>query len=74
MISPKYKEQVDLLLQILPHVAKEKVFALYGGTAINLFVHELLRASVDIDLIYLPIDDRKTTLRNISDALERIKV
>jgi predicted nucleotidyltransferase component of viral defense system len=73
MISPKYKEQVDLLLQILPHVAKEKVFALYGGTAINLFVHELPRASVDIDLIYLPIDDRKTALRNISEALERIK-
>jgi len=73
MISPKYKEQVDLLLQVLPHIAKERVFALYGGTAINLFIHELPRASVDIDLIYLPIDDRKTALRNISEALKRIK-
>jgi predicted nucleotidyltransferase component of viral defense system len=73
MISPKYKDQVDLLLQILPHIAKEKVFALYGGTAINLFVHELPRASIDIDLIYLPFDNLKTALRNISEALERIK-
>jgi len=62
MISPKYKEQVDLLLQILPHVATEKLFALYGGTAINLSVHELHCASVDIDLIYLPIDDRKNSV------------
>jgi predicted nucleotidyltransferase component of viral defense system len=73
MISPKYKEQVDLLLQVIPHVAKEDVFALYGGTAINLFVRDLPRASVDIDLNYLPIDDRKTALQNISEALERIK-
>jgi predicted nucleotidyltransferase component of viral defense system len=73
MISPKYKEQVDLLLQVIPHVAKEDIFALYGGTAINLFVRDLPRASVDIDLNYLPIDDRKTALQNISEALERIK-
>ena len=33
MILDKYKEQVDLLLQILPYVAKENMFALKGGTA-----------------------------------------
>lgn len=51
MIDAKYKAQVDLLLTILPLVAKEKSFALKGGTAINLFVREMPRLSGDIDLI-----------------------
>ena len=33
-----YKRQVALLLNVLPEIAKEKCFALHGGTAINLFV------------------------------------
>jgi predicted nucleotidyltransferase component of viral defense system len=73
MISPQYRSQVDLLLQVLPHVAKEEMFALKGGTAINLFVRDMPRLSVDIDLTYLPFDDRKTALKEISDALSRIK-
>ena len=50
MIADIYRAQVDLLLQVLPHVAKETSFALKGGTAINLFVHDCPRLSVDIDL------------------------
>jgi type VI protein secretion system component VasA len=50
-----YKKQVSLLLNVLPEVAKEKDFALHGGTAINLFVRDMPRLSVDIDLTYLPI-------------------
>jgi predicted nucleotidyltransferase component of viral defense system len=73
MIDPKYKAQVDLLLQTIPYVAKETIFALKGGTAINLFVRSMPRLSVDIDLTYLPIDDRETALKNISDGLARIK-
>jgi predicted nucleotidyltransferase component of viral defense system len=73
MIDPKYKAQVDLLLQTIPYVAKEEIFALKGGTAINLFVRSMPRLSVDIDLTYLPIDDRKSALKNISDGLARIK-
>ncbi len=73
MIDPKYKAQADLLLQTIPYVAKEKIFALKGGTAINLFVRSMPRLSVDIDLTYLPIDDRETALKNISDGLGRIK-
>ena len=65
MIDQKYKAQVDLLLQTLPYVAKETIFALKGGTAINLFVRSMPRLSVDIDLTYLPIDDRETALKNI---------
>ncbi len=73
MISPTYRAQVDLLLQVLPFVAKEELFALKGGTAINLFVREMPRLSVDIDLTYLPIDSRTDALKNIQEGLGRIK-
>jgi len=73
MIDQKYKAQADLLLRTIPYVAKEKIFALKGGTAINLFVRSMPRLSVDIDLTYLPIDDRETALKSISDGLARIK-
>ena len=73
MILPAYRKQVDLLLRILPYVAKEEIFALKGGTAINLFVRELPRLSVDIDLTYLPIDSREDALNNIQESLGRIK-
>jgi hypothetical protein len=49
-----YKEQVRLLLRILPLIYQEKDFAVYGGTAINLFIKNMLRYSVDVDLIYIP--------------------
>lgn len=68
-----YKKQVSLLLSVLPEVAREKCFALHGGTAINLFVRDMPRLSVDIDLTYLPIENRDTSIRNIGEALERIK-
>ena len=73
MIQTVYKKQVALLLSVLPEVAKEKSFALHGGTAINLFVREMPRLSVDIDLTYVPIEDRETTLANIGTALAKIK-
>jgi predicted nucleotidyltransferase component of viral defense system len=68
-----YKQQVRLLLTVLPEVAKEKCFALHGGTAINLFTRDMPRLSVDIDLTYVPIEDRLTSLKHIAEALERIK-
>src|SRR5690625_6747219 len=73
MIPGVYRAQVDLLLQVLPHVAKEASFALKGGTAINLFVRDMPRLSVDIDLTWLPFDDRPTALAGITDALRRVK-
>ncbi|MBR9871487.1 MAG: nucleotidyl transferase AbiEii/AbiGii toxin family protein [Gammaproteobacteria bacterium] len=73
MISPDYRAQVDLLLRVLPYVAKEACFALKGGTAINLFERELPRLSVDIDLTYLPVVNRETDLSGISESLGRIR-
>lgn len=68
-----YKKQVQLLLSILPEVKKESCFALYGGTAINLFIRNMPRLSVDIDLNYIFTEDRKTSLENINQALSNIK-
>ncbi len=73
MIKQAYKDQVALLLRVLPEVAKEGCFAMHGGTAINLFVRNMPRLSVDIDLTYVPIEDRETSLHKINAALERIK-
>jgi len=73
MIAESYKAQVDLLLMVLPYVAKEKSFALKGGTAINLFVRDMPRLSVDIDLAYLPLGSRNEALKDIQVALNRIK-
>jgi predicted nucleotidyltransferase component of viral defense system len=67
-----YYKQVQLLVQLLPLIAEENCFALKGGTAINLFVLNLPRLSVDIDLVYLPMNDRQTALQDIKKALHRI--
>lgn len=69
--SPYYK-QVVLLIRCLPFVSEEACFALKGGTAINLFVNDFPRLSVDIDLAYLPLDPRETALDNVRSALARI--
>ena len=68
----RYIDQVRLLIDVLPHIAKENVFALKGGTAINLFYRDMPRLSVDIDLTYLPVEDRNASLRHIDEALDRI--
>jgi predicted nucleotidyltransferase component of viral defense system len=60
-------------LNVLPEVAKEECFAMHGGTAINLFVRDMPRLSVDIDLIYVEIAERRETLEKINAALVRIK-
>ncbi len=45
-----YRRQVALVIRLLPFVAEEKCFALKGGTTLNLFVRDMPRLSVDIDL------------------------
>ena len=56
-MHPTFSEQVRLLVTAMPYVAQETCFALKGGTAINLFLRNLPRLSVDLDLVYLPIED-----------------
>lgn len=67
-----YRRQVALLIRVLPLVTAEACFALKGGTAINLFIRDLPRLSVDIDLTYLPVAPRPQSLADINAAMERI--
>lgn len=67
-----YHRQVALLIQTLPHLAPETALALKGGTAINLFVRDMPRLSVDIDLTYLPVAPRAASLAAIDAAMKRI--
>lgn len=60
MYSNQYLQQVRLLLQCLPALRNQDCFALKGGTAINLFIRDLPRLSVDIDLTYPHLKDRDT--------------
>jgi predicted nucleotidyltransferase component of viral defense system len=53
------------MLKVLPAVSKVENFALKGGTAINFFWRDIPRLSVDIDLTYLPVKDRKESLQDI---------
>jgi len=71
-MTTNFSDQVQLLVQLLPLVAKQSCFALKGGTAINLFVRDMPRLSVDIDLVYLPVEDRNTSLKAIDAALASI--
>lgn len=72
MIDTVYFKQAELLLRIIPLIDREAVFALKGGTAINFFVRDLPRISIDIDLVYLPVGERDVSLREISSSLVRI--
>jgi predicted nucleotidyltransferase component of viral defense system len=72
MKDSRFFQQALLMLRVLPYVTREDCFALKGGTAINLFVRDLTRLSVDIDLTYLPVEPREESLNNISQALTRI--
>ena len=69
----QYRRQVALLLRTIPLIGAEDCFALKGGTAINLFIRDMPRLSVDIDLTYLPVQDRATSLAAINAAMLRIK-
>ena len=73
MKDTAFFKQAELLLEVLPIVAKHEVFALKGGTAINFFIRDLPRLSVDIDLTYIPIVDRQETLTDITHHLRQIK-
>lgn len=71
-LSETYQRQVELLIAVMPFVAAETAFALKGGTAINLFIRDLPRLSVDIDLTYLPVQGRAESLVAIDEAMKRM--
>ncbi|MCY4498930.1 MAG: nucleotidyl transferase AbiEii/AbiGii toxin family protein [Rhodospirillaceae bacterium] len=69
--NPFYR-QAALVVRALPHVARREEFALKGGTAINLFLRDLPRLSIDIDLAYLPRMPREEALAAIRRGLDAV--
>ncbi len=72
-MKDKYRKQVALLLRIMPSVYRIREFAVHGGTAINLFYKNMPRYSVDIDITYIPIQDRQTSIKAINARLDELK-
>lgn len=72
-MNKTYVEQVKLLIRTLPIVAEQDCFALHGGTAINLFIKEMPRLSVDIDLTFVHLSTREVALEKIRAALRQIR-
>ncbi|MDV2375405.1 MULTISPECIES: nucleotidyl transferase AbiEii/AbiGii toxin family protein [Gammaproteobacteria] len=60
------------MLRIIPFVARYDCFSLKGGTAINLFVRDFPRLSVDIDLVFLPMMERHEALQTIKNNLDTL--
>ena len=50
-VNQIYLETARLLTRVAPLVLADDTFALKGGTAINLFVRDMPRLSVDLDLV-----------------------
>ena len=73
-MTPTYVATVRLLLDVAPDVFRGGEFALKGGTALNLFVQDMPRLSVDIDAVFIQHDlDRDDALAAIMAALETVK-
>lgn len=68
-----YKKQVGLLIRIVPLVYNIDEFAVHGGTAINLFVKDMPRYSVDLDITYIPLRDREESITDINRLLRELK-
>jgi len=72
-MNEQYKKQVALLIRIMPSVYRIQDFAVHGGTAINLFIKNMPRYSVDIDITYIPVLGREESLREINSHLVKLK-
>jgi predicted nucleotidyltransferase component of viral defense system len=69
-VNQVYLDTARLLTRVAPLVLVDETFALKGGTAINLFVRDMPRLSVDLDLVFpdytLP---REQALQRINEAI-----
>jgi hypothetical protein len=70
-VNDAYVRAVQLLLDIAPPVFETPVFAMKGGTALNLFVQDMPRLSVDIDVVFVPYDlPRESALQTIGTEVK----
>ncbi|CAN5790014.1 hypothetical protein BH09PSE5_BH09PSE5_38650 [soil metagenome] len=73
-MKKNYVDTVRLLLAIAPAVFASGRFAMKGGTALNLFVQEMPRLSVDIDLVFVDHHvERQEALETIAVALSDVR-
>jgi predicted nucleotidyltransferase component of viral defense system len=73
-MNENYLNAVRLLLEVAPAVFRSPSFALKGGTAINLFVRDMPRLSVDLDLVIVDhTKSRDEALEAMSAELESIR-
>lgn len=72
-MKKEYLDLVRLLVRVAPMIFAEPGFALKGGTAINLFVRDLPRLSVDLDLVFTDYRlDRDSALAAIAAAVHNM--
>ncbi|MEP6720713.1 MAG: nucleotidyl transferase AbiEii/AbiGii toxin family protein [Variovorax sp.] len=71
-MNQTFLDTARLLTQVAPLLFIDDTFALKGGTAINLFIRDMPRLSVDLDLVFsdhrLP---RAEALARINEALQQ---
>jgi len=73
-MEKSYVDTVRLLLESVPVVFQTPQFAMKGGTAINLFLQNMPRLSVDIDVVYTDhTTPRAEVLNAISEGLNHTK-
>lgn len=66
MMNRSYIETARLLVRVVPLVFVDEQFGLKGGTAINLFLRDMPRLSVDLDVVFVDHTVRR------EEALARI--
>ena len=73
-MEKSYVDTVRLMLEIAPEVFASGRVAMKGGTALNFFVQDLPRLSVDIDVVFVPHQTpRDTALAEIANELSAIQ-
>lgn len=71
-MNPVYLDSARLLTRVAPLVLVDDTFALKGGTAINLFVRDMPRLSVDLDLVFPDhTTPRAEALKRINEAIRQ---
>ena len=69
-VNQIYLDTARLLIQVAPLMFADNIFALKGGTAINLFVRDMPRLSVDLDLVFVDHRlERADALAKINEAI-----
>jgi len=73
-MDKSYVDTVRLMLEVAPDVFTSGRFAMKGGTALNFFVQDLPRLSVDIDVVFVPHQTpRDVALAEIAAELSAIQ-